>query len=97
MSYATLSADISGASSLTAAGNVGTGSFVLSGASQAHLLACPVSAARVDLSGGSQCWIQIGAGRVDLAASGGSVLYYRGTPSLGNVDLSGGSRIIRVQ
>jgi len=90
-----LTADISGASSLTAAGTAARETIRLSGASQAHLQDLPAAAARLDLSGASECWVNIGSGPLVLAASGASTVHYRGAPALTIVDLSGLSRVVR--
>ena len=91
-----LSADISGASSLTAAGTAASINATLSGASTAHLLDMPAGSARADLSGASECWIAVSPGPVDLTASGASTLYYRGSPQIRMMDLSGASRLVNV-
>lgn len=95
-SYGSLAADISGASSIAMTGAVDSEYLVISGASEAHLLDCASNRASVNLSGASQCWLDIGSGLMDLAASGASTLYYRGSPSLGIVSLSGSSRLVKV-
>lgn len=92
----TLTADLSGASTLGASGSADALSVTLSGASTARLLDLPAASARADLSGASECWLSVGSGPVDLTASGASTLYYRGTPQLRLVDLSGTSRIVKV-
>jgi hypothetical protein len=93
---ATLTADISGASTLSAAGTADGIAVTLSGASTAKLLDFPGNSARADLSGASECWLTVGGGPVYLTASGASTLYYRGSPVLKLVDLSGTSRIVQV-
>jgi hypothetical protein len=93
----TLTADLSGASTLSAAGAATRIVATLSGASTAKLLDVPGSSASVDLSGASECWLTVGSGPMDLTASGASTLYYRGAPQMRTFDLSGSSRAVKVQ
>jgi hypothetical protein len=89
--------DVSGASLATFTGTAAGLTLAVSGASRANLLDCPAAAARVTVSGASQVWVDVGAQRVDLDASGASTLYYGGTPALAVHSLSGGSRIVKVR
>jgi hypothetical protein len=91
-----LRADVSGASVLTLCGITDTARLYVSGASEAHLLDCDALSADVELSGASQGWLDVGGGALDLEASGASTLYYRASPSWGTLELSGGSRIVRL-
>jgi len=92
----TLAIDLSGSSTLSGTGRVGQVTAVLSGASTAHLLDLPALSARADLSGASECWLNVGAGTMDLSASGASTLYYRGSPQVRQVNLSGASKLVQV-
>ncbi len=92
----TFTTDISGASALSATGTAALITATLSGASSARLLDLPATSARTDLSGASECWLTIGSGTMDLTASGASTLYYRGSPQVRLVDLSGTSKVVRV-
>ncbi|HSV91447.1 MAG TPA: DUF2807 domain-containing protein [Desulfobacterales bacterium] len=91
-----LRADISGASVLTLSGTADSERLNISGASEAHLLDCDAPWADVRVSGASQGWLDVGSGALDLEASGASTLYYRNSPSWGTFELSGGSRIVRL-
>jgi hypothetical protein len=91
-----LSADLSGASSLSVKGSAGSETLEISGASTADLLDCVATQAHVSLSGASEAKLDVGAGDISLSASGASTLYYRGAPALHVLDLSGASHIVRV-
>jgi hypothetical protein len=92
----TLTANISGASTISATGTAGRIAATLSGASIGRLLDLPAIAASADLSGASECWLTVGSGVMDLTASGASTLYYRGSPQVRLVELSGTSKVVRV-
>jgi hypothetical protein len=91
-----LRADVSGASVLTLSGTADSERLDISGASEAHLLDFDALSADVELSGASRGWLDVGGGALDLHASGASTLYYRDSPSWGTLELSGGSRIVRL-
>lgn len=91
-----LRADISGSSILALSGTADSERLNISGASEVHLLDCDAPSADVDLSGASQGWLDVGGGVLDLKASGASTLYYRDSPAWGTLDLSGGSRIVKL-
>ena len=63
-----------------------------SGGSQIDLEEFPIANADISMSGGSQATINI-SGTLDADLSGGSRIYYVGTPTLGDTDFSGGSGI----
>jgi hypothetical protein len=65
-----------------------------SGGSQLNLSNFAVRNANVNLSGGARTEINV-SGRIDATLSGGSHLFYSGNPTLGNIDVSGGSAIER--
>ena len=65
-----------------------------SGGSQIDLSAFYVKGANVEASGGSQVTVSA-SGRLDVDASGGSRVYYLGSPTLGKVEESGGSDVRR--
>ncbi len=69
---------------------------MVSGASYARMLDLVAPDASANLSGGSQAWVDVGAGYISLMASGASTLNYRGSPNFDIVDLSGGSRVQKV-
>jgi hypothetical protein len=91
-----LTADVSGGSDLTANGSADGEQVLASGGSFVHLFGLESPQASVNLSGGSQSWVDVGGGPLNLMASGGSTLYYRGAPDFDIVDLSGGSRLVSV-
>ena len=73
----------------------GTGANMVidgSGASSASLTDFRVKDARVTLSGGSRASIAVD-GRLDVNISGGSALQYAGNPTMGKVDVTGGSTL----
>lgn len=84
--------DLSGASSVTLAGSGDTLSLLVSGASSADLGDLEVNDVRAELSGASHATVSP-SGTLDAEASGASVLTYRGTPTLGTIDVSGASRV----
>ena len=92
-----LRADVSGASSLALSGTADSERLEVSGASEVSMLDCAAASADVDLSGASRGWLDVGSGRLDLEASGASTLYYRGSPSWGTLELSGTSRIVKLE
>ncbi len=63
-----------------------------SGGSQLDLEDFPITDADIHMSGGSQVTINI-SGILDADLSGGSRIYYVGTPTLGDTDFSGDSGI----
>ena len=83
---------VSGASTVDLTGSAADVSIEASGASKIRLADLPVNNARVDISGASNATVNA-RGRLDGSLSGGSVLYYRGNPTLGTLEASGGSRI----
>ncbi|NLF88449.1 zinc-ribbon domain-containing protein [Candidatus Bathyarchaeota archaeon] len=84
--------DLSGGSRVIMSGAAADLAVSGSGGSQVNLQDLQVQNAQVDLSGGSQARINL-TGRLDATLSGGSQLHYRGNPSMGNIDTSGGSSI----
>ncbi len=85
---------LSGAGDVQLDGSSGNTVVNASGASSAGLESFKVNNARVALSGGSRASIDVG-GRLDLDLSGGSTLRYSGNPTLGTVDVTGGSSLRR--
>jgi hypothetical protein len=51
-----------------------------------------VADASVEASGGSEVTVNV-SGRLDADASGGSRVFYLGSPALGKIDESGGSTV----
>jgi hypothetical protein len=91
-----LTADMSGASSLSVTGTAVHETVVASGASSANLLGCPAGGANVSLSGASTCRVDVGTGLITVSASGASTLYYGGNPAFSVLDLSGASRVVKM-
>ncbi|MEE8194629.1 MAG: DUF2807 domain-containing protein [Dehalococcoidales bacterium] len=86
--------DISGASRVELEGSADDIIINVSGASNAELSAFPVNNAFVNLSGASTGTVNLD-GRLDVDLSGASHLDYIGEPTLGEIDISGGSTISR--
>jgi hypothetical protein len=87
-----LGIDFSGGSRATLSGQAVDLTVSGSGGSNIDLRDLQVQNASVDLSGGSQAKVNA-SGRLDVNLSGGSQLQYRGNPTMGSQDISGGSRI----
>ncbi len=86
--------DLSGASSAWLTGSAGNTILEASGASRFHLADLMVSDADVTLTGASTAEINLD-GRLDISLSGASLLNYRGTPTVGRIEVSGGSMVKR--
>ncbi len=84
--------DISGASRVELEGSADDIIINVSGASNAELSAFPVNNAFVNLSGASRATVNLD-GRLDVDLSGASNLQYIGEPTMGEIDISGGSTI----
>lgn len=84
--------EVSGASSVDLEGNADDISLEVSGASTARLADFPVDNADVEVSGASNATVNV-SGILDINVSGVSTLYYVGSPTLGRLSVSGGSRI----
>ncbi len=82
----------SGGSGVTSNGGARDLTLEASGGSHLDLSNFNLTNAHVDLSGGSQATIHL-SGTLDANLSGGSQLYYSGNPTLGNINVSGGSVI----
>lgn len=86
--------ELSGGSGATLAGSAGDLTLGASGGSTADLSAFAVANASIQASGGSQLTVNP-SGRLDVNASGGSGVYYVGSPTLGGVKKSGGARVLQ--
>jgi len=86
--------DLSGGSQVNLEGTADDLVVSGSGGSQLYLEAFSVDNADVHLSGGSRATVNID-GTLDVYLSGGSQVSYVGEPTLGDIDLSGGSRVNR--
>lgn len=86
--------DASGASTLALDGTADEADVEGSGASRLELENLALGRANVDLSGASSATVNV-SGRLDIELSGGSTLHYTGSPTIGNLDISGGSRVSR--
>ncbi len=85
-------ATASGGSVVTITGAAPNLTLEASGGSRLNLPSFNATNAHVELSGGSQATINVN-GRLDANLSGGSQLFYSGNPTLGNIDVTGGSTI----
>ena len=83
---------LSGAANLELEGSGANAVIDGSGAASAGLSQFNVRDARVTLSGGSHGSINV-SGKLDVNLSGGSTLQYGGSPTMGRVDVSGGSTL----
>ncbi len=83
---------LSGGSSLELEGAANNLNLVATGGSRSDLSDFPVHTATVLLSGGSQATINMN-GTLNANLSGGSQLQYIGTPTMGDISVSGGSAI----
>jgi hypothetical protein len=88
----TLGIDLSGGSQVTVTGQATDLTLSGSGGSIMRLGDLQANNATVDMSGGSQGTVNLN-GRLDASLSGGSQLHYKGNPTLGRVDSTGGSTI----
>lgn len=84
--------DVSGASTAELKGAANDLAAEVSGASSLELSDFPVDNADVELSGASQATVNLD-GRLDAELSGASHLLYVGSPTMGDIDTSGGSTI----
>ena len=85
---------LSGAATLELEGAAANTVIDGSGASSASLSDFKAGDARITLSGGSRASITVD-GKLDVNLSGGSTLHYSGNPTLGRVDVTGGSTLKR--
>ncbi len=84
--------EVSGASTVQLQGSASDIVIDVSGASRAELAAFPVNNADVKLSGASRGTVNMD-GRLDVNLSGASKFSYIGEPTLGDINVSGGSTI----
>jgi hypothetical protein len=82
----------SGGSDLLLTGAGGELFLEASGGSEVDLARFGVADASIEASGGSQVTVDV-AGTLDVQAGGGSKVYYLGSPTLGQIDTSGGSSV----
>jgi len=85
---------VSGTSRVGVTGTAGSARLEASGASSLDLGALTIGDLEVRLSGGSRGTVTVN-GTLDADVSGGSTLEYGGSPTLGDVQASGGSQIRR--
>ena len=86
--------DLSGASRIELSGSGGDIKLEASGASEMNLANFTVNNADINFSGASDGSLEIN-GRLDVDLSGASTLEYSGNPTLGELDLGGGSELER--
>jgi len=84
--------DLSGGSQVNLEGTADDLDVNGSGGSQLHLENFPVDNANIKLSGGGRATVNV-VGTLNVNLSGGSDVTYIGNPTLGDIDLSGGSSI----
>ncbi len=84
--------DVSGASTLKLNGTTTGLEVKASGASLINLDELPVGIAGVNLSGGSRATVNV-SDTLNVKLDGGSDLTYIGNPKLGDMDISGGSKL----
>lgn len=88
-----LVASFSGGSDVTFTGSVGQLTASLAGGSTVNAYSFPATAAVLNLTGGSEARIAASQ-NLTITASGGSKVYYKGTPALVQT-LTGGSTVIK--
>ena len=86
---------LSGGSNLLLRGAGRNGSLVASGGSQIDLRNFVLDSASVTADGGSTVYVNL-TGRIDATVSGGSNVYYTGTPEFGEINVSSGSTFKRL-
>ena len=84
--------ELSGASTLIAEGSGGDLVSIVSGASSLDLTDFPIGNSDLSISGASQVTVNL-VGTLDAVVGGASTLYYIGEPTMGDIDISGGSSI----
>jgi hypothetical protein len=84
--------EVSGGSEAIVSGTGDKITVDASGGSDADLASFSVVDASIDASGGSQVTINA-SGTLNVDASGGSQVYYLGSPTMGQIDTSGGSNV----
>jgi hypothetical protein len=89
---ASLDLELSGGSHVDVEGSAGDLMVDASGGSTLDLSGFPVNDADITFSGGSSGTISLD-GTLDADVSGGSRLWYIGSPTLGNIDTSGGATV----
>ncbi len=83
---------LTGGSQLEFEGNGGTTDISASGGSGLDFSQFKTGDTAIALSGGSHASVDV-SGRMDIGVSGGSRLTYSGNPTIGNVEVSGGSTL----
>lgn len=86
--------NVSGASTVELIGSAGDVYIDASGASKVRLYNFPVKNVKVELSGASNGIINT-SGQLDIDLSGASELSYIGNPTMGTVEISGGSTLTK--
>ncbi|MBN1448260.1 MAG: DUF2807 domain-containing protein [Bacteroidetes bacterium] len=86
---------LSGGSDVLLRGAGRNGSLIASGGSRLDLRNFVLDSVSVAADGGSTVYINL-TGRIDATVSGGSSVYYTGTPEFGEIDVSAGSTFRRL-
>ena len=84
--------EVSGASEVELKGSANNIILNASGASKVKLADFPLNNANAKLSGASEATVNV-KGRLDIALSGASRLYFYGNPTMGDTNVSGASTI----
>jgi hypothetical protein len=84
--------DASGSSEVVLSGSGEDAVIGASGASEIDLADFPIGDADIEASGASTVVVNP-EGRLDVNASGGSMVRYRGNPTMGSIDTSGGASV----
>lgn len=84
--------DVSGGTDVTVSGTGEDIAVDASGGSDADLASFQVVDANIDASGGSDVTVNA-SGTLNVDASGGSQVYYLGSPTMGQIETSGGSNV----
>ena len=90
-----LRTDASGASRVTLRGTAGQQTVQLSGASSLDAFNLTHTGANIDASDASQVRLTVSTA-LGVRASGASEVYYQGSPTLTMLEVSGGSRLVKV-
>jgi hypothetical protein len=87
-------AELSGASMIDITGSTDIFDVYASGASHVRDYGFIVNNLDIELSGASSAWLTVNE-KMDVVASGASMLNYKGTGTINSQELSGGSQIIK--
>jgi hypothetical protein len=86
--------DITGASRLDVSGSTASLYGNISGGGKLNAYNLNSTEVDIDASGGSEAYVKV-INTLFASASGGSKIYYKGTPAVKNIDTSGGGQVIQ--